>query len=145
MREPISHDPAAAEGAIGHLPTLQTEFIWDGRRFLGRALVDTGSAMLHVDQGLLKQLGCPEIGETQNLQTIHGVQAHPFHKVFLGFPASKSGAEVEVVSLDLTGRSYQAIFGTIFLELGTLHLDLRGESYFQFHSASISGKITPPL
>lgn len=137
MREPIYHDSASAEGAVGHLPTLQTEFIWNGTRFLGRALVDTGAAMLHVDQGLLTQLGCPETGETQNLQTIHGVQAHPFHKVFIGFPASKSGAEVEVVSLDLMGRAYQAIFGTIFLELGVLHLDLRGDSYFEFHSASI--------
>lgn len=106
-------------------------------------MLDTGSAMLHVDRGLLNHLGCPPTGEMQPLKTIHGVESHPFHRIFLAFPTTRSGAEVDVVALDLSGRSYQAILGTQFLELGVLHLDLKGESYFQFHLESIRGKVTP--
>lgn len=102
------------------------------------ALIDTGTDLLVVDERILKGLSCPRTDTVIEMTTVHGRVEHDQYIVEMEFPSAGAGAAVDVVAAKLEDRPYQAIFGIRFLDLGVLHLDFRGESFFDFHAANLA-------
>ncbi|WP_315782454.1 aspartyl protease family protein [Bradyrhizobium sp. SZCCHNPS1003] len=97
-----------------------------------RALIDTGADDIFVDESVLIECGCPVASDRTSVRSAHGTKDHAVYEAFINFPAAQLGLRTQVISSDYAPgeRSYQAVFGTRFLELGVLVIDPNGESYF---------------
>ncbi len=106
-----------------------------------RALIDTGADDIFVDEALLIDCGCPILPTSSAVRTTHATKMHPMYRATMLFPDHDLLQQVDVISNDYPRgtRAYEAIFGTRFLELGTLVLNPQGESHFTFHEHSIGG------
>lgn len=106
-----------------------------GKFIKTRALIDTGADDIFVDEKLLQMTMCPVIpGTITIVKTAYNTVGRPRHTVQMTFPGHQLMAQVEATPapLDDGTRAYCAIFGTRFLEKGTLVLNPMGESYFDF-------------
>ncbi|MBN9335286.1 hypothetical protein [Devosia sp.] len=115
-------------------PMMRVNLCWQRKGVSVLALVDTGADLLAVDDRVLAALSCPKNGDVHGVRTAHGETDHFRYDIEIEFPAALAPSRIDVTGIDLTGKSYLAILGVPLLELGVLHVDPRGESYFELYA-----------
>jgi hypothetical protein len=114
-------------------PPQEKPKLWNAR-----ALIDTGTDDIFVDERLLIDCGCPRLDQGSSVRTVHGTLAHDRYQATILLPDHDLLQQVEVIAAKFEPgvRAYTAVFGTRFLELGVLVIDPQGESHFTFHKDS---------
>jgi hypothetical protein len=100
------------------------------------ALIDSGADDIYLDARIIAQLGCRPSGQSVLTKAGGRLSSSPYCDVRFDFPQVPSYFDGRAVMqlVDDGTTAYAAIFGTIFLEMGQLVLNPKGESHFTFHA-----------
>lgn len=107
-----------------------------GTKFTGIALVDTGADGIFVKKAMLEACGCTQVTGTAGVPVTWGDKPEITSNLYLAhayFPAIDRTFRFGVFDAVMDRQDYQVILGTSFLQHGKLTIDIKGESYFDFH------------